>query len=154
MMKRSIMSMGNRINLKIDDMPKISRLELSYKLYDILDRVEKESIGSIITDGSNNDLLLCPFAWFEPYRNSEFDHIIIAAVRYAIGRKTYVPKIVCNFTLKYMSMLDDKAIDVIIKDIEKELRYYKADLPNQKLWFDLKMKKNYGIRKDSGSKCQ
>ena len=123
--------MGNRINLKIDDMPKISRLELSYKLYDILDRVEKESIGSIITDGSNNDLLLCPFAWFEPYRNSEFDHIIIAAVRYAKGRKTYVPKIVCNFTLKYMSVLDEK-------DIEKELRYYKADLPNQKLWFDLK----------------
>ena len=130
--------MDNRINLKIDDMPKISRLELSYKLYDILDRVEKESIGSIITDGSNNDLLLCPSAWFKPYMDSEFGHIVIAAVRYAIGRKTYVPKIVCNFTLKYMSMLDDKAIDVIIKDIEKELRYYKADLPNQKLWFDLK----------------
>ena len=129
--------MGNRINLKIDDMPKISRLELADKLDDILDRVERENIGFLITDEGKKDLVLCPSAWFEPYRDSEFGHIVISAVRYAIGRKSYVPKIVCNFTLKYMSVLDDNAIDVIITDIEKELRYYKADLPNQKLWLDL-----------------
>ena len=123
--------------MKTEDMPHISRLELGDKLDEILDRVEKENIAFLITDEGKKDLVLCPAIWFDPYTDLDFGLIVNSAIRYSIGRMTYMPSTVRDFTIRYMPMLDDKTVQVIIEDITKELDYRKGEMPQIEVWLDL-----------------
>jgi len=58
-----------------------------------------------------------------------------SAVRYAIGRHTYMPEVVCNFVRRYINILDKKTIGVIIEDIDKEL---KLGIDQEELWLSLR----------------
>ena len=127
----------SKINMKTEDMPHISRLELGDKLDEILDRVEKENIAFLITDEGKKDLVLCPAIWFDPYTDLDFGLIVNSAIRYSIGRMTYMPSTVRDFTIRYMPMLDDKTVQVIIEDITKELDYRKGEMPQIEVWLDL-----------------
>lgn len=127
----------SKINIKTEDMPHISRLELGDKLDEILDRVEKENIAFLITDEGKKDLVLCPAIWFDPYTDLDFGLIVNSAIRYSIGRMTYMPSTVRDFTIRYMPMLDDKTVQVIIEDITKELDYRKGEMPQIEVWLDL-----------------
>ena len=130
----------SKINMKAEDMPKISRHELGDKLDEILERVEKENIAFLITDNGKKDLVLCPAHWFEPYTDLDFGLIVNSAIRYSIGRQTYMPSTVCDFTLRYMPMLDDKTIQVIIEDITREIEFCKSEIPYIELWQNLRKK--------------
>lgn len=130
----------SKINMTKEDMPRISRHELGDKLDEILDRVEKENIAFLITDDGKKDLVLCPAHWFEPYTDLDFGLIVNSAIRYALGRKTYMPSTVRDFTIRYMPMLDDKTVQVIIEDITKELDYRKGEMPKIEVWLDLSEK--------------
>ena len=123
--------------MKTEDMPHISRLELGDKLDEILDRVEKENVAFLITDERKKDLVLCPAIWFDPYTDLDFGLIVNSAIRYSIGRMTYMPSTVRDFTIRYMPMLDDKTVQVIIEDITKELDYRKGEMPQIEVWLDL-----------------
>ena len=127
----------SKINMKAEDMPRISRHELGDKLDEILDRVEKDNIAFLITDYGKKDLVLCPAQWFAPYADLDFGLIVNSAIRYSMGRKTYTPSTVRDFTIRYMPMLDDKTVQVIIEDITKELDYRKGEMPQIEVWFDL-----------------
>ena len=50
----------------IDTMERITREQLGKELEHILDRVQKENIAFVITDGGKPDLVLCPGTWFAP----------------------------------------------------------------------------------------
>ena len=130
----------SKINMRTDDMPKISRHELGDKLDEVLDRVEKENIAFLITDEGKNDLVLCPAKWLDPYTDLDFGLIVNSAIRYSMGRKTYMPSTVCDFTLRYMPMLDDKTVDVIIEDITREIEFCKSEMPFIEVWQNLKEK--------------
>ena len=86
----------SKINMKPKDMPKISRHDLGDKFDEILERVEKENIAFLITDEGKNDLVLCPAKWFDPYTDLDFGLIVNSAIRYSMGRKTYMPSTVCD----------------------------------------------------------
>lgn len=51
--------------------------------------------------------------------DDEFGLILNCAVRYAIGRKTYMPSSVIRYITPLLDKLDDKTIDVFIQDIER-----------------------------------
>ena len=53
--------------------------------------------------------------------NKEFQQFIIYAERYAIGRMTYVPDEVNQIIRKYLPRIANNTLDVLIKDIEREL---------------------------------
>jgi addiction module RelB/DinJ family antitoxin len=46
-------------------MERISRIELGEKLDEILDKVDKDNVGFVITDEGKDDLVLCPIRWIE-----------------------------------------------------------------------------------------
>ncbi len=52
---------------------------------------------------------------------TDYEHIIISAVRYAIGRMTYMPKLTVNYVLKDIeeNKLSEKCLKLIEKDIEE-----------------------------------
>lgn len=49
----------------------------------------------------------------------DFGAVIICAVRYAIGRTTYMPHLVIDFIVPLLSELDDNTLFVIRRDIEE-----------------------------------
>ena len=52
-----------------------------------------------------------------PDQNNDFGAVLICAVRYCIGRQTYMPELVINFTRPLLSKLDDKTLYVMARDI-------------------------------------
>ena len=52
-----------------------------------------------------------------PDQNNDFGAVLICAVRYCIGRQTYMPELVINFTTPLLSKLDDKTLYVMARDI-------------------------------------
>ena len=121
----------------VDEMEHITRKELSEKFDEILDRIDNENIGFIISDCQAKDVVLCPAHWITFQLDDDFGCIINSAVRYAIGRHTYMPGVVCNFVRKYINILDMKTIEVMIEDINQEL---KLGIDQESLWIGLRGK--------------
>ena len=70
--------------------------------------------------------------------DDDFGCIINSAVRYSLGRYTYMPSTVAEFVLKYLNYLDNTTISVMIYDIDEALK--NEDLPLRKIWVELKSK--------------
>lgn len=50
--------------------------------------------------------------------------ILICAVRYALGRMSYVVSDVCRYAASQKDKLSKNCINVIVRDIEEELEFY------------------------------
>ena len=117
----------------LDEMKRITRQELADNFDEILDTVEKDSVGYVIKDPDGmNDVVLCPADWFNFCFDDDFGCIVNSTLRYAIGRHTYMPSIVRNFIRKYMRILDSKTLMVAIRDIDNELHL--GDLDEADEW--------------------
>ena len=101
-------------------MPKITRPEFAEKLDEILDDVTDNNKAYVIHDDDKKEYVLCPAKWFDFCFDDDFGCIVNSAVRYALGRYTYMPGVVMNFVRKYMRVLDSRTIHVMIEDIERE----------------------------------
>ena len=53
--------------------------------------------------------------------------IVICALRYAIGRKTYVTSEVCEFIMQHSNLIDDRVKTIMLRDLENLDEYYKTD---------------------------
>lgn len=51
--------------------------------------------------------------------DAEIGAIVICAVRYAIGRESYMPGLVCDFIMRHPEILTESDRQVIIRDIEE-----------------------------------
>ena len=49
---------------------------------------------------------------------SEWEHILISAIRYALGRRTYIVEITVEYTIKAVPELSQRCKDIMIHDIE------------------------------------
>ena len=117
----------------LDEMKRITRQELADNFDEILETVEKDSVGYVIKDpDGKNDVVLCPADWFNFCFDDDFGCIVNSALRYAIGRHTYMPSVVRDFIRKYMNVLDSKTLVVAIRDIDNELRL--GDLDEADEW--------------------
>ena len=54
---------------------------------------------------------------------TDYEHMLISAMRYALGRRTYIVELTCRYIERHMPMLSDRCKDVMIKDIESENSY-------------------------------
>lgn len=51
-------------------------------------------------------------------QGNNFNLVVISAVRYAIGRRTYMPSAVCEFALAMMPYLDNTTLTCTISEID------------------------------------
>ena len=121
----------------VDTMQRISREELADRLDELLDIVNKDNIGFVITDKGKDDLVLCPANWFNVLYDDDFGCIVNSAVRYSLGRSSYMPSTAVRFVLRNLMVLDTRIIVVMIKDIEREL--VDENLPYRDIWISLKI---------------
>ena len=52
------------------------------------------------------------------------EQMLIGAVRYALGRMSYVVGDTCRFVARVKDKLSQQCIDIIIRDIEEEMERY------------------------------
>ena len=140
----------------LDQMARISRAELGGRLDEILNIVDKDNVGYVITDEGKTDLVLCPARWMECFYDDDFGCIINSALRYAIGRHTYMPSVVMDFIRKYLDVLDTRTISVMIGDIERESENETLDQRDDwlRLRDDLKAHYETMLNKDTNGKKQ
>lgn len=56
--------------------------------------------------------------------NKDFEAILICAVRYAIGRETYIPSMVIDYITPLLSYLSYNTLGLIANDIAEYGKYY------------------------------
>ena len=117
------------------NMGRISRQHLCDNLDSILETVSRENIGFVITDAGKDDLVLCPASWLSPLVSEGFGCIVNSAVRYSLGRDTYMPDVAVQFILDHMNLLDLRTVTVMYRDIQKALE--NENLPLRETWVSL-----------------
>lgn len=62
--------------------------------------------------------------------NYELKDMIISALRYAIGRKTYIVEETCSFIKEHPELIDERVKGVMLRDLESDVRicYFKTDI--------------------------
>lgn len=118
-----------------ENMERISRQHLCDNLDSILETVSRENIGFVITDPGKDDLVLCPASWLSPLVSEGFGCIVNSAVRYSLGRDTYMPDVAVQFILDHMNLLDLRTVTVMYRDIQKALE--NENLPHLETWVSL-----------------
>lgn len=88
-----------------ETMQRIARKELGDRLDEILEIVSRDNVGFVITDPGKDDLVLCPASWLSPLVSEGFGCIVNSAVRYSLGRDTYMPDVAVQFILDHMNCL-------------------------------------------------
>ena len=78
----------------------------------------------------------------------DFGSVVICALRYCIGRRTYMPSITISFASQFITKFSDKALYVIEKDIESA-RNLGDPYIDKLLWLDFlnKVKKERELRR-------
>ena len=132
----------------VETMKRVSREELAGKLDDLLETVNKENVGFVITNEGKEDLVLCPAKWFDVFYDNDFGCIINSAVRYSLGRYTYMPSTTVQFVLRYLMVLDVRTITVMIEDIDRAL--VDENLPYRDTWLTLKFALEDRLQKIEG----
>ena len=61
----------------LDQMARVSRAELGSRLDEILDIVDRNNVGYVITDEGKNDLVLCPARWINCIYRSEVESVVV-----------------------------------------------------------------------------
>ena len=102
-----------------------------------VDKVREKNEPIKLSSYNQRDLVICPAEWFNFIFNEDFGCIINSALRYAIGRHTYMPTTISDFVRTYVDVLDVKTINVIIKDLDEALN--REELPQRHVWASLKI---------------
>lgn len=118
-----------------ENMERISKQHLCDNLDSILETVSRKNIGFVITDAGKDDLVLCPASWLSPLVSEGFGCIVNSAVRYSLGRDTYMPGIAVQFILEHMNLLNIRTETVMYRDIQKALE--DENLPHRETWVSL-----------------
>lgn len=118
-----------------EQMKHVTRQEFCDNLDEILEIVNRDNVGYVITDNGKKDLVVCPAKWFDVHFDDDFGCIIYAAVRNALGRASFLPEVVARFTKKYMHVLDERTLYVLIRDIDSMLSDYES--PYRDTWISL-----------------
>jgi hypothetical protein len=65
------------------------------------------------------------------------EHIYICAVRYALGRRTYIVGFVVNYMLEKVPQLSKRCIEIMMEDILNQEPYGYGDECDRECWVKL-----------------
>lgn len=51
---------------------------------------------------------------------TDYEHMLISALRYALGRRTYIVELTCRYIERQMPILSNKCKNIMIEDIEDQ----------------------------------
>ena len=111
--------------------------ELKDQANSLLNLVTEEQRPLRVCMNNGKAFLLFPQDLLSPICDSEFRLILLSAIRYAMGRNTYMPVVVSGYIKRHLRLLDDKFLALATDDIRQHLENYAEHEPNLNLWHGL-----------------
>lgn len=108
--------------------------ELKEQTSNLLDMVTEEQRPLRVCMNNGKELLLFPQDLLAPIRDADFRLILLSAMRYVMGRNTYMPAVVSGYIKRHIRFLDDKFLALAADDIRRHLEDYAEHEPNPNLW--------------------
>lgn len=111
--------------------------ELKEQTNSLLNLVTEELQPLTVTMENGNEFLLFPRELLEPLYDHDFRLILMAAMRYAMGKNTAISMTVVRYIRRYLRLLDAKILTLAINDIRSHLTDYGEHESNPDLWQSL-----------------
>lgn len=103
----------------------------------LLDLVTEEQRPLRVCMNNGKEFLLFSQDLLAPICDSDFRLVLLSAMRYAMGRNTYMPAVVSGYIKRHIRFLDDKFLALAADDIRRHLEDYAEHEPNLNLWQNL-----------------
>ena len=111
---------------RVEELPEKTR-NIFYAIMEIAD--ERDELKEKV----NNNIIIKDL--------HDFQDIIISALRYSLGRRTYITSETAEFIKKHNEIIDERVKNVMLKDLEEYFDcrddYYKDDEGDYNTWKDL-----------------
>ena len=111
--------------------------ELKNHTSELLDRATAERQPLRVSMEEGKEFLLFPQELLAPLCDNDFRLIVLSAMRYAMGRNTYMPLVVTDYIKRHIRLLDDKFLVLAANDIRRHFEDYGEYEPNTALWQEL-----------------
>ena len=111
--------------------------ELKNQADSMLNMVIEEQRPLRVSIKNGKEVLLFPQNLVGPLCDNDFRLILLAAMRYAIGRNTYMSAVVADYIKRHVQLLDNRFLVLAADDIRRHLKEYIEHEPNLKPWQDL-----------------
>ena len=108
--------------------------ELKDQANSLLNLVTEEQRPLRICMNNGKEFLLFPQDLLTPICDSDFRLILLSAMRYAMGRNTYMPVVVSDYIKRHIQLLDDKFLVLAADEIRRHLGDYAEHESNSNLW--------------------
>ena len=108
--------------------------ELKERTSSLLNLVTEGQRPLLVCMNNGKEFLLCPQDLLAPICDADFRLILLSAMRYAMGRNTYMPAVVSDYIKRHIRFLDDKFLALAADDIRRHLEDYAEHEPNPNLW--------------------
>lgn len=127
----------NDENSPFQDYASISVDDLKDQSNSLLNLVTEEQRPLRVFMDNGKEFLLFPQDMLAPISDSDFRLILLSAMRYAMGRKTYMPSVIADYIKRHLQLLDDKFLALAVGDIRQHLEDYAEHESNPDLWQNL-----------------
>ena len=111
--------------------------DLKDKTNSLLNLMAEEQRPLRVSIENGKEFLMFPRDLLAPLYDHDFRLILIAAMRYAMGRNTYMPMVVADYIKRHILLLDDKFLVMAADDIRRHFEDYGEHEPNPNLWQSL-----------------
>ena len=111
--------------------------ELRDQTNSLLNLVTEELRPLTVTMENGKEFLLFPRELLAPLYDHDFRLILVAAMRYSMGKNTAISLTVAQYIRRYLRLLDTKTLTLAVKDIRSHLTDYGECEPNPDLWQSL-----------------
>lgn len=111
--------------------------ELKDQTNSLLNLVTEELRPLTVTMENGREFLLFPQELLDPLYDHDFRIILVAAMRYAMGKNTAISLTVAKYIRRYLRFLDAKTLTLAVKDIRNHLTNHGECEPNPDLWQNL-----------------
>ena len=120
-----------------DEYESITLNDLKDQTNSLLNLVTEEQRPLRVSMKNGKEFLMFPQDLLAPLYDHDFRLILIAAMRYAMGRNTYMPSVVADYLKRHIQLLDDKFLVLAADDIRRHFEDYGEHEPNPNLWQSL-----------------
>ena len=100
----------------------------------LLDLVTEEQRPLRVCMNNGKEFLLFSQDLLAPICDSDFRLVLLSAMRYAMGRNTYMPAVVSGYIKRHIRFLDDKFLALAADDIRRHLEDYAEHELNSNFW--------------------
>ena len=126
--------MNHRKMPSLSEMERIEQSLLGEKLDEMLDRIEKEDIAYVITEGGKDKLVLCPYRWFEENFPDDVGYVVNSAIRQELTAESENAEAVRQFIWNHYAAFDKRTLAVAVKDIDYYLTSSLFQAANAEEW--------------------